>query len=305
MTILSILIALLGVVTLASLFRRAHWPVELLTHFRPHLIVAGIGGALLCLLVAERWEWSVISLGLALINYAALPGPRWVKPETHLAGGPGLTVVWANVWQKKAALERTLDWAKAERADLILIGEHPPLDPAGMLIDDYPYRLDTGIAPDRPFCIRIVAYSRTPIVGGAIHDGPGPNHRPFLTLAVSVADRTLNIIAAHPVPPHTTSLTQERDRHIALLSAHTREPFVLAGDFNVTPWSPGFKAIPGRRVGAYLLAPTWFNNLPLLGLPIDHIMVSPTLKPSQYRVAGPTGSDHRAIKARVHLAAKR
>ena len=302
--ILPILIALLGVVTLVSLFRRAHWPVELLTHFRPHLIVSGIGGALLCLLAGERWEWSVISLGLALINYAVLPAPRWVRSEAHLAGGPGLTVVWANVWQKKAALERTLDWAKAERADLILIGEHPNIDPSEMLLGDYPYRIDTGIAPERPFCIRIVAYSRTPIVNGAVHAGPGPNHRPFLTFAVVVADRALNIIAAHPVPPHTTSLTQERDRHIAMLSAHAREPFLLTGDFNVTPWSPGFKGIPGHRVGAYLLAPTWFNNLPLLGLPIDHIMVSPALKASSYAVALSTGSDHRAIKARVHLPAK-
>lgn len=303
MAILPILIALLGAVTLLSLFRRAHWPVELLTHFRPHLIVAGIGGALLCFALGERWEWSAISLGLALINYAVLPTPRWVKPEAHLAGGPGLTIVWANVWQKKVALERTLDWAKAERADLILIGEHPDVDPTGVLVDDYPYRLDTGVAPDRPYCVRIVAYSRTPIVNSAIHDGPGPNHRPFLTFAVSVADRTLNIVAAHPVPPSTSRLTQERDKHIVMLSAHTREPFVLVGDFNVTPWSPGFKGIPGRRVRAYLFAPTWFNNLPLLGLPIDHIMASPTLKASVYQVAGPTGSDHRAIKARVHLPA--
>ena len=114
------------------------------------------------------------------------------------------------------------------------------------------------------------------------------------------AGKTLNIIAAHPVPPHTTSLTQERDRHIAMLSAHTHEPFLLAGDFNVTPWSPGFNGIPGRRIGAYLFAPTWFSNLPLLGLPIDHIMVSPALKASAYRVAPSTGSDHRALLARVH-----
>ena len=296
-----ILIVLLGAVSLVSLFRRAHWPVELLTHFRPQLIVACLGGALLCLLLAERWEWALISLGLALVNYGALPATRWIKPEAALATSPGLTVVWANVWQKRAALEGTLNWAKAEGADVILIGEHPIVDPAEMLPEDYPYRLDTGATTKRRYAVRIVAYSRMPLDDGAVHPGPGPNLRPILSFAVTVAGKHLTIIAAHPVPPYDTRLTQERDKHIAMLAAHVREPFVLAGDFNVTPWSAGFKGIPGRRVGAYLFAPTWFSNIPLLGLPIDHIMLSPTLKASAYCVAGPTGSDHRAILARVRI----
>jgi endonuclease/exonuclease/phosphatase (EEP) superfamily protein YafD len=296
-----ILIVLLGAVSLVSLFRRSHWPVELLTHFRPQLIVAGLGGTVLCLMLGGRWEWALISLGIALVNHGALPAPRRIKPDAALAASPGLTIVWANVWQKRAALERTLDWAKAEGADLILIGEHPVVDPAEMLAGDYPHRLDTGAAPKRRYAVRIVAYSRTPLEDGAVHAGPGPNLRPILTFAVTVAGKVLNIIAAHPVPPFGKRLTLEREKHIAMLAEHAREPFVVAGDFNVTPWSPGFQEIPGRRVGAYLFTPTWLSNIPLLGLPIDHIMLSPALKASAYRVAGSTGSDHRAILTRVHF----
>lgn len=108
------------------------------------------------------------------------------------------------------------------------------------------------------------------------------------------------IAAVHPTPPNTAGLLKERDAHIALLQAHLTEPFVLAGDFNATPWCPVFTAIPGRRVGGYLLAPTWFSNLPLLGLPIDHIMISSALKVSAYEVSKSTGSDHRALLARIH-----
>ncbi|RYY93739.1 MAG: hypothetical protein EON61_19030, partial [Alphaproteobacteria bacterium] len=86
-----ILIGLLGLVTLVSLFWRSRWPIELLTHFRPQLIVAGALGALLCLVLGERWELAAFSIALALVNYAALPAPRWTKPESRLASTPGVT----------------------------------------------------------------------------------------------------------------------------------------------------------------------------------------------------------------------
>ncbi|MDP3496027.1 MAG: endonuclease/exonuclease/phosphatase family protein [Hyphomonadaceae bacterium] len=117
---------------------------------------------------------------------------------------------------------------------------------------------------------------------------------------ITVGETRLNVVAVHPTPPNTPQLLRERDAHIDAVKARMREPFILAGDFNATPWCPAFSSIPGRRVGGYLFAPTWFSNLPLLGLPIDHIIVSPALKASAYRVAPSTGSDHRALLARVH-----
>ena len=297
---LPILVALLGVATLVSLIRRGLWPIELLTHLRPHLIVAGFGGAALCVLLGERWEWAAISAGLALVNYGALPAPRWIKPQERLTSTPGLSVVWANVWKKRHALERTLDWAKAQNADVILIGEFPDGDPAQFLPGDYPHRVDTGPMPRETYVTRIVVFSREPLEGVELVPGPGPHHRPWVTCKVRVGETLLSLVAVHPTPPTTAKLQRERDVYIAAIRGRMAEPFVLAGDFNATPWCPAFKLIPGRRVGGYLFAPTWFSNIPLLGLPIDHIMVSPTLKASAYRVAPSTGSDHRALLARVH-----
>jgi len=264
------------------------------------LIVAGLGGAALCLLTGERWGWALISLGLALINVGVLPSPRWVTPEARFSASPGLTIVWANVWKKRHALERTLDWAKALNADLILIGEFPDADPTTLMAGDYPHRVDTGPTPSETFVTRIVAFSRIPLEGEELLPGPGPSHRPWIVCKVRIGQAQINVAAVHPTPPNSPKLQQERDAHIAMIGKRTIEPFVLAGDFNATPWCPAFRLIPGRRVGAYLLKPTWFSNLPLLGLPIDHIMVSPNLKVSAYRVAPSTGSDHRALMARVH-----
>ncbi|RYG35854.1 MAG: endonuclease/exonuclease/phosphatase family protein [Burkholderiales bacterium] len=251
-------------------------------------------------MLGERWEWAAFSLALALVNYAALPAPRWTKPESRLASTPGVTVVWANVWNKREALRRTLDWAKSRNADLILIGEYPDVDPATCLLDDYPYRVDTGLAPAGTYLTRITVFSRIPLDEIELPSWPGPHHRPWTTFGMTIDGKKLAAIVVHPPPPYTPKLLRERDTHIAALAAHVREPFVLAGDFNATPWCPVFKSIPGRRVGDYLFKPTWFTGLPLLGLPIDHIMTSPALKASAYEVAKSTGSDHRAILARIH-----
>jgi endonuclease/exonuclease/phosphatase (EEP) superfamily protein YafD len=296
----SVLIGLLGLVTLVSLFWRSRWPIELLTHFRPQMIVAGTLGAVLCLALGERWELAAFSIALALVNYAALPAPRWTKPESRLASTPGVTVVWANVWKKREPLRRTLEWAKSRNADLILIGEFPDVDPATCLLDDYPHRVDTGLEPAGGFLTRVTVFSRVPLEAVELPAWPGPHHRPWIKFNVSVGGTALAVIAVHPTPPNTANVLQERDTHIAMLAGHLREPFVLAGDFNATPWCPVFKSIPGRRVGDYLFKPTWFSSLPLLGLPIDHIMTSPTLKASVYEVAKAMGSDHRALLARIH-----
>ena len=45
--------------------------------------------------------------------------------------------------------------------------------------------------------------------------------------------------------------------------------------------------------------------VPLLGLPIDHLMGSEGLRVSRYEVGPALGSGHRALLARVHLVGER
>lgn len=289
-------------VTLLSLVARRRWPIELLQHFRPQMIVAGSVGALLCLWLEPSWGWAAIAAGFVLVNVAALPSPRFLKPDASLAGQPGLTIVWANVWTKDAPLKATLDWAKAQDADVILIGEYPRgASPEDALPGDYPHRVAGPAQPvGEMMSTRVAVLSRLPLGGATIHAGPGPNERSWVVARVALGGRELTLIAMHPVPPSSGRLTEQRDRQIGMLAAQARGAFVIAGDFNATPWAPVFGEIPGRRIGAYLFAPTWLSGLPLLGLPIDHLMGSDEVRVSRYKVGPNLGSDHRALLARLH-----
>jgi len=300
------LVLLYAAVSLLSLVARRRWPIELLQHFRPQMIVAGAVGALLCLLLEPGWGWSAIAAGIVLINIGAMPTPRFIKPDASLSSKPGLTVVWANVWTEAEPLKRALDWAKAQDADIILIGEYPRgMSPNDDLSGDYPYRIaGPPQSPAQTYATRVVVFSRVALSETAIHPGPGVHERAFVAFSVALGGRQLNMIAVHPVPPMTAKLTDERDQHIAQLAPLAREPFLIAGDFNATPWTQVFADIPGKRIGSHLFAPTWLSKLPLVGLPIDHMMASPSLTVSRYEVGPNLGSDHRALLARVHLPTK-
>jgi endonuclease/exonuclease/phosphatase (EEP) superfamily protein YafD len=298
---LSIIIFGLAAATALSMVRNGAWPIELLTHFRPQAIAASLVLGVIALLLGE-YILTAMAIGLAMLNWAVMPDFRWLRPDGHLATQPGLTLAWANVWTKRVALDRTLKWAQAQSADVILIGEFPDADANDKdLAPDYPHRLDAmpGVATPK-WSSRVVAFSKLPISAPRIVPAPSSFPRPFLAFTVELSgDSTLDVYAVHPSAPLRARFQRDRDAMIDTLAKTVAAPFVIAGDFNATPWSRIFSRVPGVRVGRPF-HPTWLTPIPFLGLPIDHIMVSSDVKPSFY-AAGPfLGSDHRPIIARVH-----
>ena len=81
---------------------------------------------------------------------------------------------------------------------------------------------------------------------------------------------------------------------------------VLIGDFNTSPWSLAFKRLlrhSGLKSAAdgFGYQPTWPAQWPWLGIPIDHCLVSDGVVVREFSTAGPTGSDHLAIHARLSV----
>jgi endonuclease/exonuclease/phosphatase (EEP) superfamily protein YafD len=76
------------------------------------------------------------------------------------------------------------------------------------------------------------------------------------------------------------------------------------GDLNCTPFARSFAALcetAGVRDSArgFSLTNTWHIKSTFLGLPLDHILVSPDILVAE-RIVGPAvGSDHRWVMARL------
>jgi len=79
---------------------------------------------------------------------------------------------------------------------------------------------------------------------------------------------------------------------------------MLAGDFNTTPWAPGYRELLAAdlRDGERALA-SWPAFLPFPVIPIDHVLVSKELRVLSKRRGPPLGSDHYPIV--VELATNR
>lgn len=284
--------------TALSLFARLGWPFELFTHFRPHFVVLALIGALWTL--GGDQTLAAISAFCALINLTRMAGAKPLQPNSALEGKPGVTVVWANVWKKPQALKRTIDWARSNSADLILIGEFPAIDSAGVA-PDYPTLLDTGKDEGAVWTSRIVAFSRLPTRHLEVLRPPGRDRRPFLKFVIDLpGGEALTVAPIHPAAPIKPYMLKDRNDAIRMLGDLVHGPFLIAGDFNATPWCPVFPKIPGRRIGVGLTKPTWLTSIPMLGLPIDHITVSKGILASRYEVGPFLGSDHRALLVRIH-----
>ena len=77
-------------------------------------------------------------------------------------------------------------------------------------------------------------------------------------------------------------------------------PMIVAGDLNLTPWSPFFREFVDRsglrdsRRGFGVQA-TWPSRLGMAGIPMDHVLVSQDGSVIDRRVGPSFGSDHRPV----------
>ena len=125
---------------------------------------------------------------------------------------------------------------------------------------------------------------------------------PYVSARVQSPKGDVQIVAIHPPPPM-------RPRHARSRNGVLRDsaqmlvgegPRILLGDFNCTPWSPYFRRLRkatglcDAALGRGLVW-TWYPTRLPLGIPIDHVLVSPDLAVADYQVGPNLGSDHRAV----------
>jgi endonuclease/exonuclease/phosphatase (EEP) superfamily protein YafD len=282
----------------AASFAGAFWPFELITHFTPHLAAAS-------LLLAGAAVWSCVwtpalAAGLALaLAVSGLLGVRTVSISAH--DGPGLTVLWANVWNRRLAADQTLAFARKRGADVVIFGESPY--DAGSLVAaggaDYPYTYD--LAQDiagLPSTITVL--SRTELLNPAARIPPENDKRPMAEFGVEINGSRVAVGAVHAFKPSFPRRLRQRNSTIESATSQVKGAYLLVGDFNATMWTPALRDSGLRRAGHPLFESTWITSWPLIGLAIDHAFVGDGLTVSQYEVGPYLGSDHRALLLRVH-----
>ncbi len=285
-----------GLLTLLGFAGTVGWVFDLCAHFRVQyavaLVVAGI-----VLVVLWRRPWSgIVALALGAVNASCLWLLFWAPP----AGGPASPahrLLLANVNTYGGDPDRVADLIRHVAADYVVLEEISPewLDRLADVLRAYPY----SEADARTDNFGIGLFSRWPLENTQILT-LGPVDVPAVAARFHLAGQPVMLVAMHTLPPVNADQFALRNAQLAAAAQAVRElpvPLLLAGDFNVTPWSPWFRRLlraSGLRDSArgYGWQPTWPAGLPWLWLPLDHCLYTTNLVIVSRQVGPAIGSDH-------------
>lgn len=142
----------------------------------------------------------------------------------------------------------------------------------------------------------MLIFSRTALSDTALSGPFRKGGYPIASATVVAPGGPLRLVGLHPAVPGSPSRLRSRDAQIlaAAREADAAGRALMMGDLNATPWTTALREVRRstriRRL-ATGSASTWFAPFPVLGIPIDHALVTPGLEAGA-RVGPGIGSDH-------------
>jgi endonuclease/exonuclease/phosphatase (EEP) superfamily protein YafD len=277
------------------------WALDLVAHWPKQVFLLALATATLAglrrLVMAGGVAAAAAAINLALVLGAGgFALPEAAPPEARL-----LRIVSANVHGSMTALEQLAVQAKAYGADVVATYEVPdglgPEDVA-RLFPDLPEHAIPSIGRHELKLIRRSMVAAR--AADAIAYTPYPSSHGVIMRA-QVAG--VQLVTTHPPSPGDPGLKMDRDTQLGQLrdGLDTSRPFIIAGDFNTTPWGRAYHATPGMRAGDPRFDGTFPASAGWFGLPIDHVKFGGGLVLTDYRAGPNIGSDHLPLFATFAL----
>jgi endonuclease/exonuclease/phosphatase (EEP) superfamily protein YafD len=272
----------------------ASWLIDLGSHWQ-WLFLALLVLASLLLAVLDR-RWSLVLLAAPLPWLTASPAAPAGERTADV-----LVVASANIQYRNPDARSLAAWLRTEKVDVAVVLEVASAHVRELeALADYPHR---RIVPDEgPFGIAVL--SRHPLAEVKVIEGAAGI--PRIEAVVQWPRGRFRLTALHPMPPLRTEDHFARNRLLRALAdaaAASSEPSILAGDLNATPWSSSFAGLANRGLRrATGLAPTWpAAAAGLMGIPIDHVLVTRLMRVVASGRGPNLGSDHLPVLATLAL----
>ena len=258
--------------------------------------------AAIILLVLRRWIWAAAGLGMALIlifigigmNFGA--GPGIAKPDNSIR------VISASLRGLNKDMQSAASRLASYDAEIITVQEVSNAAALKMELEKIAGR-PYFIATDGPYSILSVFP-----VSHAETDAKG-----WSGAAIAYKGRSLQIWNIHA--PKAYSRPVENSVYFAELidALRARQPDIIAGDFNASPWNQGYRLVSREMNEAHSEAgfgsgnsfPARGRRVGLLGAftRIDHIFVTPRHKVvNAFTGKASQGADHHPVVADIVFA---
>jgi endonuclease/exonuclease/phosphatase (EEP) superfamily protein YafD len=246
-----------------------------------------------------RWAAAGVCLALTLLNCWPLAPYMLSIPDAVAAPAtPSIRLLIYNMHGAATDHDAFFSLIDRERPDALLLTEIPRDERALMegLAARYSHTASDGSAP----AFRIVLASRWPMSDWTVDHSVSPLLPVVRAKQCPSATSCFHVVALHagrPLDGRARIQTAQLAVATRLAGEAANGRLVLAGDLNLTPWSPRFARLltetglddSGLRRG---LAPTWLWPF---GLAIDHVLVGAGLVALDNHLGPELGSDHRPV----------
>ena len=303
---------ILLLVTVLGYFGERAWLLDLANEWRLQYALLALILAV-ALLALRAWAWlaaAVVAAGLNL--WVVLPWVIGGGPEVPPGvAGRDLRLMTLNVRVSNedfAPIQRLLETHKPDVAVLLEVDrkwlrEIRDLS-AGYEVVDTPTQEKFGT----------LLLSRRPL-RDVRFESFGDKWSSSIVADLDVNGRPATVIATHPPAPISSKTWRNRNQHLRELARHVAgldAPVLVAGDLNVTMWSPHFRRLiedgglldtrdghgvlptfPATRLGVGFAWP--------LRIPLDHVLVSDEWVTLACETAPGVGSDHLPVSVDVAL----
>lgn len=298
--------ALVVAASVLPLGARLYWTLELATHFRVQYLAAT---AVLLVLVALRRQWAACAVLVAAGTVSAASVLPYVplafasEPPVSAAAAP-IKVLTVNVSFRQFSARRLLEIIREANPDILVVQELTPHAETVLA------ELDTAFPNNRKFpaegAYGIGVWSRFTLESSETF---ALGRVPAIEARVRGPAGAFTLIGVHLRAPTNARRAAARNQELLELAARTAAiegPLVVAGDFNVTPYSPYFvewleaSGLTDSRRGR-TLSVSWPTMLPLAGIPIDHVTVNDAFTILSHRRLPNFESDHYGVLVELAL----
>lgn len=270
------------------------WALELPSHFRLHIGVASVALAIITL-IDRSWPAFGLAAGAAAVSWVIVMS----VPRAHYLDGSGVIVVSQNLSFSNGQVVQALSELFEQDSDILVLQEYTPEwhDSLAELAERYEY---TITAPQNG-AFGIAVYSKIPVRNHRIHIF-GNTQAPFIEVEFDSPKLQARLIAVHFQPPMTSYWSKDRNLQLVELKRYLETvngSFVIAGDFNNTPYSPvlrSFMKETGTGVSQAICIPSWPKSLGWFGIPIDLAIGSKGIRIGSVSAIESVGSDHRGLR---------
>lgn len=289
---------------LGGLLGRFAWPLDLLAHFRVQYTALFV---LLAVVLLAFRHFSIAASAVLGAAISAVPLFPYLMSEPVPAAVAStrdetFRLLTFNVWFRNPDMARTAEYIEQSGADAVVLEELTPPQAEELLklLPTYPHY---HIEPSR---MGAAVFTKWPVLtaesvplarGGAI----------AARVMLDWRGTPVSVLGVHlnwPMGPRNSEFRNQELTALVKFSKTQPGPLLVAGDFNLTPWSEYFSDAleeSGLQDAArgFGLARSWPSQFAPAGIRIDHCLLSPHWRSVSARIGPWLGSDHLPLIADV------